>query len=124
MKSKKPYSLRQKSLKIAELIGKKQAKDIVILDVRKISGLCDYFVICSAGSSAQAEAILETVLKESKKNEIRIQHYESDELFHWVLIDFFDIILHIFLEEVRGFYNLEYLWSSAKKLKINSPSSK
>jgi len=122
VKVKKSLTSRQKALKIAEFIKVKKAKDIVILDIKKISGLCDYFIICSGESSRQVKAIEEAVIKESKKNNIGIQHCEADELSQWVLVDFFDIILHIFLEETRNFYNLEYLWSSAKKVKSNFPS--
>jgi len=52
-----------------------------------------------------------------KKNKIKIRSFENDKLSHWILIDFFDIILHIFLDETRNFYNLEYLWSAAKRIK-------
>ena len=122
MKFPRALTSRQKALKITEFIKARKAKDIVILDMRKVSNLCDYFIICSAESSRQVKGIEEAVIKESKKSNIEIQHCEADELPQWVLVDFFDIILHIFLEETRNFYNLEYLWSSAKKVKLTFSS--
>ena len=53
-----------------------------------------------------------------KKNKIDIQHREHDESLRWILVDFFDVMLHIFLDEAREFYNLEYLWNTAKKIKL------
>ncbi len=87
-----------------------------MLDVRKISGICDYFVICSGNSTRQVKAISADVLRKSKKDKIRVKHCEDDNEGLWILIDFFDVILHIFLDETRKLYDLEYLWSSAKKI--------
>ncbi len=120
---RKISQIKEQALKIADFACQKKAKDIVILDVRKISNLCDYFVICSAESSAQVRAIYEEIAKRCKKDKIRIRSFENDELSHWILVDFFDIILHIFLDETRRFYNLEYLWREAKKIKIKNTSS-
>ena len=108
---RKASSTRQKALKIADIALAKQARDVAILDVRKVSSICDYFVICSGESQRQVKAIHEEVIKSCKKNEIRIQHSEKDEAARWILVDFFDVILHIFFEEARSFYNLEYLWN-------------
>jgi ribosome-associated protein len=105
-------------LQIVDFISAKKAKDIVVLDLGKISGLCDYFIICSAESDRQVKAIYEEVAKRCKKSGIRISHAENDESGKWVLVDFFDIILHIFVEEARKFYNLEYLWSESRKIKL------
>jgi ribosome-associated protein len=113
---------KQKALKIAEFISAKKAKDITVLDVRKLSGLCDYFVICSGDSGRQVQAIYEDIRRSCKKSNIEIRHYEDDESSRWILVDFFDVILHIFLEEARGFYNLEHLWRLARKVRLKSIS--
>jgi len=84
--------------------------------MRKVSNLCDYFIICSGESSRQVKAICEETTKMCKKNKIEIQHQERDELSQWILIDLFDIMLHVFLDEARKFYNLEHLWHEAKKV--------
>ena len=120
MKLDKPLKTKDKALKIAEFTLGKKAQDIKILDIKNLSGLCDYFIICSADSGRQVRAIYEGVAKECKKNKIIIKSYESDEAGSWILIDFFDIILHIFSQSAREFYDLEYLWSKAKKVNFNS----
>ena len=116
--SKNENLSRKKALQIIEFIQDKQAKDVVLLDIRKVSNLCDYFIICSGESARQVKAICEETIKMCKKNKIIMQHQESDELSRWILIDLADIMLHVFLDEARNFYNLEYLWSGAKKINL------
>jgi ribosome-associated protein len=101
----------------------KQANNPVILDVRKISNICDYYIICSGDSAAQVKAIYDYISRKSKttylpksKEKIKIQHAEVDKTYHWVLIDLSNVIVHIFTESAREFYNLEYLWRQAKKI--------
>jgi len=97
----------------------KKANNVVVLDIGKISSLCDYFVICSGESSRQVKAIYEDVRRFCKTSKIKIQHYGTDDQAQWLLLDLSDVILHIFLEDVRQFYNIEELWSKAKKIKIS-----
>ena len=115
---RKPLPSKAKAVKIAEFVRGKKAKKPVILDIRSISNICDYFVICSAETNRQTKAIYNEVLKKCEEDKIKINHAESDQMFHWILVDFFDVILHIFIDEAREFYNLEYLWNRAKKVKI------
>ena len=105
-------------MKIVEFISARKAKDIVILDLRGQSGLCDYFVICSGESSRQVDAIHQETVKLCRKNNIKVHSHQNDESLRWILIDLFDVILHIFFEEAREFYNLEYLWNTAKKVRL------
>jgi len=109
---------RKKAFQIIGFMQDKQAKDITLLDIRGVSNLCDYFIICSGESTRQVKAICEEVKRMCKKNKITLQHQESDESSRWVLIDLSDIMLHVFLEEARNFYDLEYLWNGAKKVDI------
>tara|TARA_B100000315_G_scaffold256015_1_gene300882 strand:+ start:2905 stop:3306 length:402 start_codon:yes stop_codon:yes gene_type:complete len=109
---------RKKAILIADFVSKKKASDISILDIRDLSGLCDYFVLCSGDSSKQVEAIYRETIKTFKKDEIQIHHFQKDEDRSWILLDFFDVILHIFLQEKRAYYNLEYLWSQAKRVRL------
>jgi ribosome-associated protein len=92
--------------------------------VGTLSGLCDYFVICSAETGTQATAILDYAAQQAKENNFKMHHYEKDELSEWVLADFSDVILHIFVNEARKFYNLEHLWSDAKRVRIPAKKSK
>ncbi|MBU0694772.1 MAG: ribosome silencing factor [Candidatus Omnitrophica bacterium] len=115
--------VKAKVLKLLEFVLEKQANEPVILDVRK-TGLSDYFIICSAPSEEQVRAIYNQVLKQCKKNKIKIYHRQDDELSCWVLLDFFDVILHVFTDEARYFYNLEYLWQPAIKMSSIPPAPK
>jgi ribosome-associated protein len=102
--------------KIAEFALEKQAKDVVILDVKKISTICNYYLICSGESTTQVKAIYDHIIKKSKKAKIKVQHSEVDKTYNWILIDLSNVIVHIFTETTREFYNLEYLWRQAKKI--------
>lgn len=115
---KKISQSRIKALKIAQFALDKKAKHTVILDVSKISGICDYFVICSAETGTQATAILDWAADRAKEENFRMHHFEKDEMSEWVLGDFSDVILHVFVNEARKFYNLEHLWADAKKVRI------
>lgn len=84
--------------------------------MRDLTSLCDYFVICSGDSERQVAAIYDQVTRLVKKNKIKIQHYTNDKSSRWMLVDLFDVIVHVFIEEARTFYNLEYLWTAAKKI--------
>lgn len=109
-----------KALKIVEFILAGKAKDIVVLDLGEHSSLCDYFVICSAESSRQVDAIHQETVKLCRKDKISVRSHQYDESSRWILVDLFDVILHIFLQEAREFYNLEYLWNTAKKVRLPS----
>ena len=98
----------------------RKAKDIVVLDVRGQSSFCDYFVICSALSPRQVDAIHQETVKLCRKDKIKVRSHQDDESLRWILVDLFDVILHIFLEEAREFYNLECLWDKAKKVRLPS----
>ncbi len=117
IKSKNTTGLRD-TKKIAEFTLTKQANDVLILDVSKISNICDYYVICSADSTTQVKAIYDEVLRKSKEKKIKVQHSEVDKTYNWILVDFSNVILHIFTESTRKFYNLEYLWRQAKKINL------
>jgi len=115
VKSNKEKGLEE-ARQVAEFALAKNAEDLVILDIRGLSNICDYYVICSAGSAVQVKAIYDEVTRKSREKKINIQHSEVDKTYHWVLVDYSNIILHIFREEARKFYNLEYLWKQAKRI--------
>lgn len=109
---------KQKAFRILEILINKKADNPVILDLREQTYFCDYFIICSASSQRQVKAIYEEVIKSSRKNKIRIHHYEDDPSLRWFLLDYGDVVLHIFDEEARNFYQLERLWKNAKRVRI------
>ena len=100
--------------RIIKLVSDKKAEDIILLDLKKISSVTDYFVICSVGSDVQARVVADTVI-EGLKGRAVISHFEGYEAARWILIDCFDVVLHIFRPDVRSFYGLERLWGDAPR---------
>jgi len=92
--------------------------------LRKLNLIWDYFIICSGEVTLQVEAIYEEVVKKAKEEAIEIHHVEQDREFRWVLVDFFDVALHIFSEDMRSFYDLEHLWKEAKRVSLKKILSK
>ncbi|RGW13759.1 ribosome silencing factor [Enterococcus asini] len=97
----------------------KHAEDILALDVREISLLADYFVICSANSERQINAIIDEVLEQEEKNGVEVKRIEGKDGAAWVLIDLEDVIVHVFSNNERAFYNLEKLWADAPLVDIS-----
>ncbi len=93
----------------------KKAKSIISMDLNKIQdSVTQYFVICHATSTTQVDAIYNSVIDEVQKIcGIKPSHREGYENSEWILIDYFDIVVHIFREDIRGFYKLEDLWADA-----------
>ena len=88
----------------------------VILDVRGLTSIADYFIICSGSSSRQVSAIGEFIKAELKKQGVAPLSIEGLKEGHWTLIDYGDVIIHIFYQPVREFYDLESLWTDAKRI--------
>ena len=115
---------RQLALLAAEVCDSKKAKEILILDVRKITTISDYFIVCSTTNERQARAIAEDMrmrLKEMGKREMGVEGMKDGR---WVLQDFGDIVLHIFHESQREFYDIEGLWADAKQVRWKKASKK
>ena len=106
---------------ITSLIFNKKGYDVRILDIRKLTSMADYFVICSADSETQVKAIADEVEKNLKDNGIKIWHKEGYKALSWVLMDYVDVIVHVFKKEARSFYNLEKLWGDAFITEIEDP---
>ena len=104
---------------IAELIKSKKGYDIKILDLRKLDGgIADCFVVCSAAADKQVKAIADEVDVELDKQGIRCFHKEGYETLNWIILDYFDVVVHVFRAEARNYYNMEKLWGDAKVIKI------
>ena len=93
-----------------------QAEDIVMLDIRTLTTLADYFVIMSAGTQRQLNALQEELVQTLKDKGVRLHHQEGRVDSGWVLLDFSDVIVHLFDVERRDFYQLEELWSQATEV--------
>lgn len=108
--------------KITDLIFSKKGYDVKILDLRELVSFADYFVICSADSDTQVKAIADEVEKSLKDEGIKSWHTEGYRALSWVLIDYVDVVVHIFRKESRIFYNLERLWGDAPTTEVEDPA--
>ena len=99
---------------IVELIADKKGSDIVLLDIRRVSLLADYFVICSGASERQVKAIVDEILEKVKKEAGTVPlNVEGVSSSGWVLVDYGSVIVHVFAPSLREYYSLEKLWSEA-----------
>jgi ribosome-associated protein len=94
----------------------KKAFDIVLLDISKVASFASYFLMCSGDSSRQIQAIADEVEKKLKENGIRPNHIEGYRHAEWVLMDYVDIVVHVFSKSARAYYDLERLWRDGKRL--------
>ncbi|MEK6192726.1 MAG: ribosome silencing factor [Deltaproteobacteria bacterium] len=97
------------------VLGKK-ARQVVMLDVQAMTTVADTFIICSARSNRQVTAIAEYISTHLKKQGKKVLNIEGRKEGHWVLMDYGDVIIHIFLEPLRSFYDLEGLWGDARRI--------
>ena len=103
--------------KIVEVLENKKAVDIKIINIEKVSILADYFVICSGTSTTHIKALVDELKQKMDEYGLRFLRKEGYNNARWTLIDFGDIIVHIFHEEDRQFYDLERLWSDGEYVK-------
>ena len=103
---------------MAEIAKDKKANDIVLMDMRKVSTFCDYFIIASANTSRHIKAISDEIEVKLKERGIRLWHAEGENEAKWVLLDYGDCLVHIFEPEARRFYDLEGLWGDVPQVKF------
>lgn len=103
---------------VAELALTKKAHDVVLLDLRKLGAVADFFVVCSADSDTQVKAIADAIRDGAKSMNVLLWHTEGLRALRWVLLDFVDVVVHIFHKEARSFYRIEKLWSDAVTTEI------
>lgn len=108
--------LLQAAKDTAAAIDQKFGKDIIILDISEISAIADYFIITEAGNPNQVQAMIDGIEEALNKHRLPLRHIEGLQRAEWVLLDFGDIIIHIFNSEARAFYNLERTWRDAKEV--------
>lgn len=119
-KLKTPKNSKSLSLFCAKLAAEKLAENIIILDLTDIeTAPTDFFVICSCTSEPQLRAVTENIMEKSKKANLERPRTEGELGAEWVLIDYFDVVVHIMLAEIRSFYNIEKLWADAVFYKFN-----
>jgi ribosome-associated protein len=99
---------------IVDAIAERLGSDIVLLDLKDVSLLADYFVICSAESTPQFKAIVDEVEKQAKANGVRQLRVEGKADSGWLLLDYGSVVVHVFDPELRDYYDLEGLWKQAR----------
>ena len=112
---------KQFAEKISGLIFNKKGYNVLILDLRNLASFADYFVICSADSDTQVKAIADEVDKSLRDEGIKCWHREGYNALTWVLLDYVDVVVHIFKNESRQFYNIEKLWGDAPTVEVEDP---
>jgi len=110
--------------KISDVIFTKKGFNVFVIDLRKLVTFTDYFVVCSADSDTQVKAIADQVDKALSDDGIKCWHKEGLKALSWVLLDYVDVVVHIFRKDAREFYNLEKLWGDAQFEKMKDPLEK
>lgn len=108
---------------ITEYIFNKKGSEVKILDLKNLTAIADYFVICSADSDTQVKAISDEISKKLGEQGIKTWHTEGYSTLNWVLMDYFDVVVHIFKNEARRYYNLEKLWGDAPSEVVEDTAS-
>jgi ribosome-associated protein len=99
---------------MVDILDDRLAEDILLLDISEVSPFADYFVIATATSDRQSQALVDALVGELRDQKIKPLHTEGDRTSGWQLLDYGDVIVHIFSPDQRAFYRLEELWSNAK----------
>lgn len=107
--------------RIAAIAKSKKAQKVVILDMRRVANFCDYFVILSATSLKQVNAIAQAIQEDLDKDRIKsLSKVVANDESGWVVLDYISVVTHIFYKPTREFYSLERLWSDAKKVRFTT----
>lgn len=119
---KKKISGEEKAHLCTDIVTKFKGLDVLLLDVSKYASFADYFIVCSGKSSRQVQGLADNLEAGLRDQGIRPLGIEGRQEGQWVLMDYGDVIVHIFYEPVRRFYDLESLWSEARKVRFESRS--
>ena len=115
---KKPRALPAQVERAIRAAEDKKAIELVVLDLRKAAGFTDFFVICSGTNPRQIRAIADAMVEALADEGVKPAHVEGYDRSEWILLDYFDFIVHIFAPETRLFYGLERLWGSAERIEF------
>jgi ribosome-associated protein len=115
-KQHKPARLPAEVTRAIQAAEDKKAEGLIVLDLRKADGFTDYFVICSGSNARQIRAIADGVMEALAAKGGKPTHLEGYDRSEWILIDYFDFVVHVFARETRAFYGLERLWGNAERV--------
>lgn len=105
--------------RVVQLVLSKKGYDVKVLDLRKLTPIADFFIIASADSNIQVKAIADEIDNKLRKHGIKCYFKEGYQAANWILLDYFDVVVHVFKKDAREFYNLEKLWGDAPFELIN-----
>ena len=111
-------TLEEKTRLSALAADSRKAEDIVVLNVQTISSIADHFMICHGNSDRQVKAIADAIVEENRKKGERPIATEGYQEASWILIDYADLVIHVFDAETRQFYDLEHLWEPASRVEV------
>lgn len=104
--------------KVANLTLEKKATDVLILTLRPLTTMTDYFVICTGSTNTQVKAISDHIFETLKKEKTRPLHIEGQSNQEWILLDYISVVVHVFQPHKRDFYGLERLWGDAEMVEV------
>jgi len=105
----------------AEAADSKKASDILILDLRGLTSIADYFLICSCSNTTQVGAVADGIQRELGASRIHPDHTEGESAATWILMDYGDVVVHVFEDLTREHYSLERLWNDARRVPVAAP---
>ena len=106
------------AIALAKALDGKKGQDIKVLKTEELTTLADYFVLCTATSSSQVKAMSDACEEAMEKNGERVHHIEGHRGGTWLLMDFSSVVVHVFTDEARKFYDLERLWRDAEEIDL------
>jgi len=121
--TEQPTDTKKRALLCVNALLEKKAKNLVVLGVSEVSSIADYFIICSATSSRQVQALSSWLQEQLRKQGLRPLGVEGETYGKWVLLDYDDVIVHIFYEPLRELYEIERLWADAPRMDIDEKAS-
>jgi len=110
-------------LAVVDAVRQKKADDVVALDLREAGAFTDFFVVCTGQNRRQVQAIADAVESSLKGKKVTPSHVEGYAGGEWVLLDYFDFVVHVFSPTARAFYSLERLWGNAQPVALAEPAS-
>ena len=118
-----PWNSLEKAQAIAQVALEGLAEETVILDMGSVASFCDYFVICQARSPLHIDALHDRIIERTEKEAIRSLRREGGRNSTWVILDYGDVVVHLFDAPTRAFYDLERLWSDATRVLVEGGSA-
>jgi ribosome-associated protein len=109
---------RRTAQRAAQIALDRKAADLIVLDVQGVSSITDYFLVCSGKSTTHLNTIIDAIRTELKAEGVRPLHAEGRVESGWVLLDYGDVLVHVFLEDTRAYYALERLWGDVPKVPL------